>query len=272
LEADRRKVIDYNYASPRRRRFAIRLIVMSAIVAGMILAAYTWQDTTVVSRIQLLIAQHECANGGSDSNNEVAFVMAPRGVSIPEKSDGHFRLVKPSYNWGPVPPELQRLIEVADEQSEYYVRIVAPSARPIMRLLNISNKDVVLFSGYLSSPGGHERLVILTRTITGLKSEALNNNVDAYTITPATILKGPSIYHETMMPKHAHFLGIGDYHQTLRFYLGQHDSRDPAHFLVRYELDNQRGTLEGRLGDDDRLYFGFRDGLAFDASDSKVGY
>ena len=35
-----------------------------------------------------------------------------------------------------------------------------------------------------------------------------------------------------------------------RFYAGQHDPADPAHFTFDYDHDGRRGTIDGRLKDD----------------------
>jgi hypothetical protein len=45
-------------------------------------------------------------------------------------------------------------------------------------------------------------------------------------------------------------LGGGDY---VRFYAGQPDPADPAHFTIRYQFNNKPGVIDGRLNEDDTI-------------------
>jgi hypothetical protein len=48
----------------------------------------------------------------------------------------------------------------------------------------------------------------------------------------------------------------------LRLYAGQADSTDLSHFTIRYEVNNQPGTIDGWLKDDDTIKLEVRDGPA----------
>ncbi len=51
--------------------------------------------------------------------------------------------------------------------------------------------------------------------------------------------------------------------RSLRFYAAQLDGKDPGRFSIRYEMDGQAGTIDGRLESDVSVSLTVRDGPAF---------
>jgi hypothetical protein len=49
---------------------------------------------------------------------------------------------------------------------------------------------------------------------------------------------------------------------NLRLFAGQPDPNDDSHFTIRYEVDNQPGTIDGWLQADDTIKLQIRDGPA----------
>ena len=57
-------------------------------------------------------------------------------------------------------------------------------------------------------------------------------------------------------------LWVQIYKSKVRMFAGQPDPADPAHFTIRYELDDQPHVIDGWLRDDDTVLLAWRPQVA----------
>ena len=108
----------------------------------------------------------------------------------------------------------------------------------------------------LRSPGGAERMALVAALLRQTPPDGVNLEVWWFTSPPATMRSGTRVGpgpHDKIQP----YLKPGE---RVRLHAGQPDASDRSHFTVVYYVNEERGTLDGRLRDDGKLDVVVRDG------------
>src|SRR5262249_19014266 len=113
-----------------------------------------------------------------------------------------------------------------------------------------------LFVHERTTPSGRKRLVVLFFQLQGRNGRELflygSGKIPA-TLVPGTALEGN--------PSHCGSLDLRQ-EDRLHIFWGQSDPDHGDHFTIGYELNDQRGTIDGWLKDDGQLDLRVRDGPA----------
>jgi hypothetical protein len=121
-----------------------------------------------------------------------------------------------------------------------------------------------LFLHERRTPGGESRLLVVRRGMMDLWSFSYVC-LTATVVRPGSLLKLPVVDDQKdSVPSTRFVQGIGSHRASdrLRLFAGQPDASDPTHFTIRYDINGERGTIDGWLRDDGMVTFTVRDGPA----------
>jgi hypothetical protein len=106
----------------------------------------------------------------------------------------------------------------------------------------------------LTSPGGHTRLVGIDVTVApGYWLESTGNIEDLSIVATVIDPEGGFISDKPVHVAQTALWVCPTNPLPIRFFAGQVDPKDPSHFFFNYERGGHRGTIEGRLNDDDSI-------------------
>ena len=230
--------LDYAPGAPVRRRRRVRRLVTIVILVGLTIAGWRY-GPRAWQRVRLLDAQHRCL-AYSPPADLVAYESATPQASALLARPGY--VVLPTFGAaGPGPVAGYRPPPLTDLEARIGGALTGgPCA--------------VLFMHELRDGAGDRRLVIVFRDarsigplfeVFGISVLVMNPATFRTELrpTPKAIVKG-WVYNGPGWN-----LPAGD----LRFYAGQIDPNDAAHFTIRYKMESQEGIVDGRLnatGDD----------------------
>jgi hypothetical protein len=125
----------------------------------------------------------------------------------------------------------------------------------------------MLFLGELITQTGVSQLVVVYRQTWGRGEDTFGTPIRVLTMTPKTLsdMRAPVLFSETIGSPHDAFSIPVTGLKRLRFWLGQRDRTDPAHFVVPYALDDEKGCLEGWLRNVGSVEMRFTSGPGFAA-------
>ena len=164
-------------------------------------------------------------------------------------------------------PALAKLLLTSPD----YIRVcnnshfVAHQPRPWRDRFTGISGDGLAFSHERTAPAGAHRLVVVQLWLAGsmpvpprqFRQILLLNE---YVILPGSFGPAPELAQKASLQiEELSALAPSD---RLRFYAGQPDPTDSSHFTIGYAVNGQPGTIDGWLGDDERVKLVVRDGPA----------
>lgn len=210
------------------------------LLAGLVLAIW-WFHTPVWQHAKLLYYQRQCLN----------YTAPPEQVVYDEDNGTVSPLIgTPGYRGMPafqrvdiqgVTPPATVAVRPASELGTYLVAAMGwPMVPP----------PATVFLHELRTKSGQARLVAVLRCPLDPGHSLHEFGLEPVVINPAGLRSWPDIYETgpavwSFVPVH----NPADT-QNLRFYAGQPDPADAAHFTIKYDLRKGSGIIDGRLNED----------------------
>jgi hypothetical protein len=222
----------------RWRRWIAATAALALIVTGLLYGRQAWHAA------RLLYWQRQCLN----------YAPPPTQVVYEESFGGG----------GPGPPQGDFAdLSTPDRRCFSRRRPRCWDAFEALSEDSIAPSEPILFLHRLRTKSGVERLVVVTRYLWPPQYASMLNPWHEYAFSIATYRTAPEREHaRTGPPRGSRLEELIEYGSSLRFYAGQLDAADPSHFTIDYEIDGQRGTIDGRLSDDSSTDITIRDGPA----------
>ncbi len=231
--------LDYAPGAPIRRR-RVRRVMGLLLGAGLLFAAW-WFHAPVWEHAKLLYDQRQCMNYTAppeqvvyDENNgtvspligSAGYQGVPAGVHYASRALPMF------------PPTVA--VRPAPELGTYLATMDQPLAPP----------PATVFLHELRTKSGLVRLVAVLRWPIDTGHILHKFGLEPVVINPAGFTSRPVVHWPppvlwSQVPAH----NPADT-QDLRFYAGQPDPADAAHFTIKYDLRNGSGIIDGRLNED----------------------
>lgn len=219
------------------RRNRTRWLTLGSILV--VAAALLWSLPLAWQRARILFWQRQCLHALSPS--EPIFVSRTIDQARAAAGDPQHPGL---YSFPSAPVLIPREFECRTNLKQ---AIATPNANP---------PEVPVFVHQRISPSGNVRLVVVNLSA----SEALR--ISEYStalsvslgfvpqvVAPATLCRDPV---EVTAAKRSTGLGTLSY-RRVRVFAGQRDPADPSRFTITYEVDDDRGCIEGRLLDNDTI-------------------
>jgi hypothetical protein len=216
-----------------RRRRLIRRVACVVVVLALALTAWRW-GPDYTRRGQYLYQQSRCMKFEAPADH-VAYEEDPQRAAALAKQPGYRAPVSP--------------------RNSPATQAVAFYPAPLGRFITSFNSSA--FVGARTSPAGHEWLVIVECILSihdagGERKLSLH----ARSLEPAT-LRRPRV--SRFGPASSLTLDLSRLYR-LRLFWGQRDPQHADRFTIGYLLNDEPGTIEGRLTDDGKVYLTVRDG------------
>ena len=182
-------------------------------------------------KIQLLAAQYECIEAGSNTTPTIAAIDGPRGF-------------RPAY------AEYSDFFEITNSFGNCWIRRPSRCLRTLLEEAGtwISPYAATLFIGVCEDNNriGGQRLLIVTMPYWGRSLDTFSDTVDIRIITPATLFQPATVQQAGFTPDYSSQLPVTG-NAIRRFDQGYVDPDDKSHFYIPYRVDDQHGVIEGRL-------------------------
>jgi hypothetical protein len=229
--------LEYAPGAPIRRRKRIGRIVIIILVVGLGLGAWKYHGA-VWDRAKLLYFQHQCLSYEAPTDR-VVYDEDDNSPSPLLGTTGYQAM--PQFSRSPLTSKNATVAVRAAPALEQYAALNGPV---------MSVKGATVFLHELRTKGGIARLVAVTRIPYEPGPSAYDFALVPLVITPAGMFSQPEIYPVWVGGGPSIEIEGGREPQRLRFFAGQIDATDPAHFTIRYDLMNQGGMIDGRLNED----------------------
>jgi hypothetical protein len=207
-----------------RRRWFRRAVV--GVMIACVAASAVWWGPPVWRRGRLLYVQRQCLRYAAREGQLICAEPLPYGGQTP-----------PFTTAAPEPDCLRELVTIGwgSQTANQRARVEGP----------------VVFLHERSSKSGVRRLVVVRRTPPGHRMSwdiPLAFNIRLLELVGMSGLPGNRLdYVPDAVPSH---FGDGSSNgPLLRFFTGQADPVDESHFTIDYEVDGDRGTIDGWLRD-----------------------
>jgi hypothetical protein len=222
--------LEYSSPADDDRRRPIRRMILIAILIALLIAAIRWGGP-IWSQWQLLRWQ-----------DQVLHHLDPRGTVVYEED----------------PAEASRLLMTGNYHRAPYSGTFAGTDWDPVIVMRHSQFGDFLFAHALKSSTHAPRLV--TVTCKNLNEEALGRGrvieLTAGVFIPATYRPGSRMLLISVSTLDgAEGLSAGD---RVRFYGGELDPHDASHFIIRYQLNERAGIIDGQLLDEDKVVMTLR--------------
>ena len=241
--------LDYAPAPPLLRRKRGRRIFLLIVLLLMEYPAYRY-GPPAYRRTRLLSLQHRCLTHSPPADQVVYDEDSP--TTAAHMADPSYLAVYPNPVWlGQVPSASKKSIAMRRARE---LQNVLPYLPPPVKLPNYGPSlaaCATLFMHELKTSKGMRRLVIVVRSPSGYGPYDYPFDLVPVLLQPATL----TTLARAVAPKRQ--LSIIDWlgpagpppSHNLRFYAGQLDPADPAHFTISYDLEDGRGIIDARLND-----------------------
>jgi hypothetical protein len=252
-----RAQLEYAPGAPIRRRRRVRRVIALVFVVG--LSVVVWRYHAVAWRqAKVLYHQHRCLTYAAPAD-QVVYDEGAGGPSPLMNAPG-FMPAFPAESYTTRKMSGPFAKTVALREAPEYADFAGDFSPPLP-----TGSAATLFMHELRTKGGLARLVVVTRRPARqapyIRTFALEATVieKAGLTTPPRVFDGPAVAYSWLESPN----NPGPPLDGLRFYAGQVDPADPAHFTIRYDLSNQSGTIDGRLLEDGKsVSLKVRDGPA----------
>jgi hypothetical protein len=242
--------LDYAPAAPLLRRKRARRIILLVVLLLAAYPAYRY-GPPVYHQSRLLYLQHRCLTYSPPADQVVYDEDSPTTAA---------HLADPAYLAVPLNPAWMR------QRPSTSTKAIAVRPAPQLQDLlphvpTVANltafgspasltNSATLFMHELKTPKGLRRLAIVVRSPAGYGP--YNYPFDFF-----PVLFEPASLTGSLRPVAVQQLRIIDWlgpagpppSHNLRFYAGQLDPADPAHFTIAYDLEDGHGIVDGRLND-----------------------
>ena len=240
-----RETLNYQTSSVRgacRRLRTIRRTLGTVVFVSMIACVWLWHEPCW-KRLRLLKAQRACASYVVPAE-QVVYESVPKGAHAALSGE-------------------PRSLHTMEANGDAYT-LAAPRAwETLLSMLGRSHarSDALLFLGERQTPSGKTRIVGVVRPELDRSHECFVSTIKGFAIAPVGIFGSAELRVTARTPENAEpmFLGQKD---TMRFFAGQLDSWDKSHWIMQYELNGKRGSIDGWLQDDERVIIKLKDGPA----------
>jgi hypothetical protein len=118
---------------------------------------------------------------------------------------------------------------------------VVPPWQALSRRLGLIAENGAVFCHRVTSPAGHQRLVVVAR---------VGKTASGYVIDPGSPSVPPRVVGRGLG---TNYLLLRRGAPSVRLFAGQPDARDRSHFSIRYADGRRDGIIDGWLLDDDRV-------------------
>jgi len=227
--------LDYAPGAPIRRRKRVRRIVLLIVLLALIYPGYHF-GPPAARKAKLLYLQRRCLTY-SAAADQVVYDQESATTAERLKTAGYevilpdFGTVAPIAVPGIIPDQLK-------DFSDY--------------LPSVMFRGALLFMHERVSKTGVRRLVVVQRAVVPNEEHYIYVfGIRVELIEPATFTQPPGRIDPPGLMTGMEHDGrlVRPPTKGLRFYAGQVDANDEAHFLIRYELEGKSGTIDGRLND-----------------------
>jgi hypothetical protein len=117
--------------------------------------------------------------------------------------------------------------------------------------ISIAPTEPILFLHRRRARNGIERLVVVTRYLQPAQYSSMIVPWHEYSLSSATFRKPAEIdSSRTGSLPSARLEDLAEYGTSLTFYAGQVDPADDSHFTIDYDIDSNRGVIDGYLNED----------------------
>lgn len=212
--------IEWNKAAAPRGR------TVCLVALGIVFLTAFWWEPRVAGRIQSIAYRRQCMAYVAPAD-QVVFEEDPDAIAKLTGQPGYEATVGGRLRWVP----------------SFWLKEVP----------GLQTQGTAFLHG-LKSPGGHNRLVGIDVTVQPGYWLESTGNIEDLAIT-ATIINpiGGFISDKPVHLAQTALWVCPTNPMPMRFFAGKVDPNDPAHFSFDYERAGHRGTIEGRLNDDDTI-------------------
>ena len=189
------------------------------------------------------------------------YVQRQCSLYAPNPSEVVYQELPPDYDAPPDP----KFSEIKTDSALMRIRIAPPCVRVLQQWCDVAPpasdwREAMLFLGGLETPKGDKRIVCLMRRTRDNSATTLGDNVTCLVVVPRALGGQVTKTFSYTRPKNASRWVVGSYARRFEFLAGQRDLADSTHFTVPYRADDERGTIDGWLRDDDSVVLSVRDG------------
>lgn len=227
--------LDYAPGAPIRRRRRVRRVIWLLLLVGLFWAAW-YCHTPLWEHAKLLYYQRQCLN----------YTAPPEQVVYDENNGTASPLLgTPGYRGMPavylgMPGSATVAVRPASESGNYQLAMGQPYPAP----------PSTVFLHERRTKSGVARLVMVMRWPVDTGHIVYEFGLQPVVIEPAGVISPPVVnypldgeWSRVPLPNPADT-------QKLRFYAGQPDPVDSAHFTIKYDLRGGSGIIDGRLNED----------------------
>lgn len=238
------------YAPARGRRRRLRRLAAVLLLSACAAVGWRW-GPPYYRQAQYLAWQRRCMAYTRPADMVVYEDGGPRADALLDRPDYGWTYFGPSTH--PPPPNVGHMPPAWAEHKDGWA--------PAWPGIALPPRETVFFLHARRSPAGRERLVVVRGGYVFMFSGGGvwlgGSSYDLATWRPGSTLhpaRPPTGLWEASL-----CLCAGT---TRRLYAGQPNPADRSRFTIVYEEDGRRGTIEGRLNDDDTVSLAVRDGTA----------
>jgi len=232
--------LEYSPGAPIRRRRRVRR-VMGLLLLAIFAGAAWWFHAPLWQHAQLLYYQRQCLNYTAppeqvvydENNGTVSPLIGTAGYWAEQGAPGYGRMAR-----GAPPPGVA--VRPAAELESYTWAMNWPMNFP----------HAAVFLHELRTKSGLVRLVAIIRWPVATCDIVYEFGFTPLVTTPAGLISQPVVHPQLMGGWSMVPVSNPADTQNLRFYAGQPDPADPAHFTIKYDLRNGTGIIDGRLNED----------------------